>query len=269
MVEGIHREADRTLHLPRILCLHGGGTNARIFHAQCRALRARLQTKFRFCFVDAPFICQTSGPDVTRVYKHLGPFRRWLRWEPGHPEIDDRIAVKAIEAHLEAAIKEDDRRGATGEWVGLLGFSQGAKMCASLLLRQQVRTDKGFSKQDVGSNYRFAVLLAGRAPLVSLDTDLIDSPRLCHASQLGGTEFPFHGLIRDEHLLRLPTLHVHGLRDPGLELHRQMLDEYCEEESARLVEWDGDHRVPIKSHDVTLLVDRILCIARETGVLIE
>lgn len=44
-----------TLHLPRILCLHGGGTNAKIFHAQCRVLRAELKGIFRLCFAEAPF----------------------------------------------------------------------------------------------------------------------------------------------------------------------------------------------------------------------
>ena len=36
------------LALPRLLCLHGGGTNARIFYSQTRALRAQLRSQFRF-----------------------------------------------------------------------------------------------------------------------------------------------------------------------------------------------------------------------------
>jgi hypothetical protein len=55
----IHEEA--TLYLPRILCLHGGGTNAKIFRAQCRVLRAELGSKFRLCFAEAPFSSQ-PGP---------------------------------------------------------------------------------------------------------------------------------------------------------------------------------------------------------------
>ncbi|KAA6409325.1 MAG: citrinin biosynthesis oxidoreductase [Lasallia pustulata] len=255
---------DQTLYLPRILCLHGGGTNANIFRAQCRILRAELRSKFRLCFAEAPFPSQ-PGPDVVSVYKQCGPFRRWLRSGPEHPRIDPKAAVGMIEESLHAAMMEDDGKGATGEWVGLLGFSQGAKMCASLLFRQQVRTEK-LGKHRAGSNYRFAVLMAGRGPLVSLDPDLAMNPALIDASQIGLSDFPDQqSLQRREHVLRLPTIHVHGLRDQGLELHRHLLEKYCDG-SARLVEWDGNHRVPIKTKDVAAIVREIPDVAEEEGV---
>ena len=256
---------DRTLHLPRILCLHGGGTNARIFRAQCRVLIAELRSKFRLCFAEAPFPSQ-PGPDVVSVYNQYGPFRRWLRSGLEHPRIDPEAAVCMIEQSLHAAMREDDRQGATGEWVGLLGFSQGAKMCASLLFRQQVRTEM-LGKHRAGSNYRFAVLMAGRGPMVSLDPNLIMSPALMDASQIGLSDFPDQQFLeRREHVLRLPTIHVHGLRDQGLELHRQLLEKHCEGH-ARLIEWDGNHRVPIKTKDVAAIVREILVVAEEKGVL--
>lgn len=70
-----------------------------------------------------------------------------------------------------------------------------------------------------------------------------------------------------EHLLRLPTIHVHGMRNPGLEQHRKLLYEFWDERHARLVEWDGDHRVPIKTKDVTVIVREILSMAKDIGVL--
>jgi len=257
-----------TLHLPRILCLHGGGTNARIFQAQCRVLRKQLESRFRLCFAEAPFLSQ-AGPDVIAVYKNFGPSKRWLRWLPGHPQIDAKSAVELVEESLYAAMREDDEKGATGEWVALLGFSQGAKMCASLLFRQQVRADK-LGIHRAGTNFRFAVLLAGRGPLVSLDPDLLMTPALVDASQLGLSAYPDEQtLCRKEHVLRLPTIHVHGLMDRGLPLHRRLLEQYCEKGTTRLVQWDGDHRVPIKTKDVAAIVAPILDIAKETGVLRE
>ena len=262
----IQEAQDSTLHLPRILCLHGGGTNARIFRVQCRILIRQLKSSFRLCFAEAPFSSQ-AGPDVTSVYREYGPFRRWLRWLPDHPEIEARSAVQKIEESLDAAKREDDRKGATGEWVALLGFSQGAKMCASLLLRQQVRSEK-LGKHRSGTNYRFAVLLAGRGPLVALEPELVMTPALADASQIGSPIWLHEGFSgRQEHILHLPTIHVHGLRDQGLDLHRQMLERYCEKENTRLLEWDGDHRVPIKSKDVAAVVAQILDIGKETGVL--
>jgi len=256
------RAKDSTLHLPRILSLHGGGTNDRIFRAQCSVLERKLKSTFRFCYARAPFPSE-AGPDVLSVYERWGPFRRWLRWLPDHPEIDAHTAVEEIDECLKAAMEEDDRKGATGEWVGLLGFSQGAKMCASLLYRQQIRI-KMLGKSHAGFNYHFAVLFAGRAPLVSLESAHLYSSTLPDASQSSTDEL---GFTTKANLLHLPTIHVHGLKDKELHLHQQLLDQCCAKGSTRLVEWDGEHRMPIKTRDVNAVVDVILAVARETGVL--
>lgn len=268
-------EKDPSLHLPRVLCLHGGGSNAKIFRAQCRTLIAKVKSHFRLVFADAPFPSQ-AGPCVLSVYADWGPFRRWLRWTPEHPEINAAAAVAAIENSLQQATDEDDRKGATGEWVALLGFSQGAKVSASLLFRQQVRAEK-LGRGGAGqywarrTNFRFAVLLAGRGPLVSLDSELIMTPALPDASamSLGSYEDGVSDEEKQEHILQMPTIHVHGMQDPGLELHRRLLERYCEKGSTRLVEWDGDHRVPLKNKDVAAVAEQIFDLARQTGVLKE
>ncbi|KAL1959045.1 hypothetical protein VTO42DRAFT_3286 [Malbranchea cinnamomea] len=259
---------DPTLHLPRILCLHGGGVNAEVFYIQCRALRHYLSSKFRFCFAEGPFFCD-AGPGVLPVYKDYGPFRRWMRWLPEHPVIDPESVATEIDYSIQSAMEEDNRKGATGEWVGVLGFSQGAKVAAGLLFRQQVRSEK-LGPENAGSKFRFGIILAGRAPLVALDPALMTSPALLSASEtsdeFSGWDYLSQTENRD-HILRLPTVHVHGLRDPGLPLHRQLLERYCEKGTTRLVEWDGGHRVPIKTHDVEAVVKQIIEVAVETGVL--
>ena len=127
-------------------------------------------------------------------------------------------------------MNEDDARGATGAWVGLLGFSQGAKMAASLLFTQQQRAEI-LGAANAGSDFRFAVLLAGRAPLVSLDPELVMSSALADASQstLVFANSPDKAdLEKWKHVLRLPTIHVHRRQDQGLHLHRRLLEQYCE-----------------------------------------
>ena len=256
---------DSTLHLPRILCLHGGGTNAQIFNAQCRVLRAQLKSTFRLCFANAPFPSET-GPDVLAVYKDAGPFRRWLRWQSWHPEIDASTTVWEIDTALRSVMEDDDRKGATGEWVGLLGFSQGAKLGAALLFRQQVRAEwLGESRTE--TNFRFGVLMAGRGPLVSLDPELLMTPSLVDAAHVGSQVYISPDEHSTDHILRIPTIHVHGVRDPGLELHRKLLEGYCAKESTRLIEWDGNHRLPIKDTVVARIVREILAVARETGAI--
>lgn len=265
-IKDFSRTEDQGLHLPRILCLHGGGTNAKIFRAQCRVIKARLQSRFRLCFAEAPFPSK-PGPDVVSVYKEYGPFRSWLRSGSEHPRVDPKATTTTIQKSLHTAMQEDDKQGADGEWVGLLGFSQGAKMCASLLFNQQVRAEK-LGEHQAGSHFRFAVLLAGRGPLVSLDPTLAVDPTLVDTSQVAQSDQPNQRKVKvDEHALHLPTIHVHGTQDPGLELHKQLLDDYCEG-NARVTEWDGNHRVPIKTKDVAAVVQQIYDVAKEEGVLV-
>ena len=268
---------DPTLHLPRILCLHGGGTNSRIFRAQCRIIRRHLENSFRLVFADAPYLSK-PGPDVTSVYADWGPFRSWMKPQPGAAncpfstpphrandvlmpvhEGNPNEVIKDIDGSLTAAIRADDEAGATGEWVGLLGFSQGAKLAASLLLREQYQKDlAGLSYQSSYRpskcpKFRFAVLLAGRGPLVSLIPDF---------QALFGREEDVQ-----EAILRLPTVHVHGLQDEGLEFHRDPRDRCCVKESTITVEWDGNHRVPIKASDVTAVVRALMTVYQKSKLL--
>lgn len=257
----------QTLHLPRILCLHGGGTNARIFKAQCRQLSRVLEPHFRLAYAEAPYDSM-PGPDVVSVYADYGPFKRWLRWLPEHAEVSDQKAIRDIDAALQKAMDADTQSGATGPWVGLLGFSQGAKLAASMLFRQQKRAEVlGTERQ--GSEWRFAVLMAGRAPIVALDPAVCCSTMLSDPGQVGLRGQPdLMDLVSDDHVLSLPTIHVHGVLDPGLDLHRDLLQHYCSKDSARVFEWNGAHRVPLKGTDVNPLVDEILDVARETGMFV-
>ncbi|PWY79149.1 hypothetical protein BO70DRAFT_257829, partial [Aspergillus heteromorphus CBS 117.55] len=239
-------------HLPRLLLLHGGGTNARIFRSQCRSLRAALTPYFRLVFVDAPFP-SVPGPDVIKVYEKWGPFRCWIPQPPCSNAVHSRgEVVRGVQGALRKAMTDDDARGGRGEWVGVLGFSQGAKVAASLLVGMQ-----GGRKREggMGLRLRFGVLLAGRAPVVRLEGEDEDE------DEDDGEGLEDYGAV-----LELPTLHVHGMRDPGLSLHRELLG-ICERGTARLVEWEGEHRVPIRSADVGVVVTEILGMARAAGVL--
>lgn len=248
------KPATDDLTLPRILCLHGGGVTGEVFRAQARALIKALPS-FRLVFADGPFFCD-AGPGIVPVYEDCGPFRRWLRWLPEHAEIDDDSAAEEVMYAIRTA-KDGD--AGTGPWVGMLGFSQGAKLAASLLHEQQVRVER---EGTADTDYRFAVLLAGRQPLISF-SELSSSPATLPAGAISeGFQYPGES----DRILRLPTIHVHGLSDPGLHLHRQLMDKYCDRESVTLVEWDGTHRVPLKKTDVDKICTEIYRVAREQGV---
>jgi predicted esterase len=266
-------ETPNTTHLPRMLCLHGGGVNAAIFKVQSRSLIRHLQHSFRLVWADAPFFCDPH-PDIIDVYGSYAPFRRWHRWMPEHPEVDDGSTIDEIGYALRTAMEDDDREGGTGEWVGLMGFSQGAKLSASLLLEQQAREQEtqrsGLRELRMGLiglpgiNWRFGILLAGRAPPSNLNPEIMKSRALIGAAALADG-FQFCKVDVDAILCK-PTLHVHGTVDPGLYLHQKLLHDYCKEGTKTLVEWEGAHRIPIKTNDVDRVVNAIYNIAESTGV---
>lgn len=248
-----------TIAHPRILCLHGGGTNASIFYMQCRALSHNLKSHYRLVFAEAAFP-SIPGPDVLTVYAECGPFKRWVvTAEPNAVEKKPGETWTAIEKQLGDAMDDDDRLGATGEWVGILGFSQGAKIAASVLLRQQEAAAGLGRMKRPGKGFRFGVLMAGRGPLLSYDWE--------NALWLDGDErFDYASNQKANRILRIPTIHVHGLQDPGLGYHQILLEEWCDPSTTRLVEWEGNHRLPFKTWDVKLVVDKIHEIAAQEGV---
>lgn len=242
------------LHAPRILCLHGGGVTGEVFRMQARSLIKYLPD-FRLVFADGPFFCD-PGPGIVPVYEDCGPFRRWLRWLPHHQEIDDESAIEEVMYNIDTCKREDE---GTGPWVGMIGFSQGAKLSASLLYDQQIRMEKTGKAE---TDYKFAVLLAGRSPLVCF-SEYSKHPALVSAGAISeGFDYPHPS----PHVLRLPTIHVHGLNDNGLHLHRKMLRQYHDPKTATVIEWDGIHRVPIKKTDVEPITREIYRVAREQGV---
>lgn len=227
---------------------------AEVFKMQARALVAYLPD-FRLVFADGPFFCD-PGPGIVPVYEDYGPFRRWLRWLPEHVEIDDESAIEEVMYNIETCKRGDEGHG---PWVGLLGFSQGAKLSASLLYDQQIRMQEdGHAPTD----YKFAVLLAGRSPLVSF-CDHSRHPALVTAGQIS-EGFEYKG--ESPHVLSIPTIHVHGLADKGLHLHRRMLKQYHDPRTSTIIEWGGDHRVPLRSADVDPIAQEIYRVAREQGV---
>jgi pimeloyl-ACP methyl ester carboxylesterase len=264
--------ADPPLHLARILCLHGGGVNATVFRLQCRRfLTGTLASHFRLVFVDGPFLC-SAHPAIERVYGDYGPFYRWLRWQDEHDEVHAHEAAGMILSQCKAAMDSDP---GTGDWVGVLGFSQGAKIASSLLWLQErmAKTSDGPCRLPLlgpDVSFRFGVLMAGSAPLVNLDpTGTVGStPR--HMATAEGLSMAFADWPESnegEHTIGTPTLHVHGLQDPGIDRHRKLMTLYCKTGTSELAEWDGDHRIPIKTPDVELVVSKVLKLARETGVL--
>ncbi|KAL7794323.1 serine hydrolase FSH [Trichoderma ceciliae] len=255
-----------SLRLPRILCLHGAGVNAQVFRIQCRAIIARLKDQFRFVFAEA-FLETEAHETVIAVYGELAPFYRWLSYKPEHPEMESTIASQKIVRQITRAMEED---AGTGEWVGLLGFSQGGRISSGLLWAQE-HIEEEDKRPMPGVRFRFAVIMASPGPAVHIDTTgTLPKPR--HLPGAGErinefTDWPEMGTTDDEHhLITTPTLHVHGLQDPDIENHRQLHKLYFKQGTAKRLEWDGDHRLPIKTKDVERVANKMIELAEQTGM---
>ncbi|GAB0138553.1 hypothetical protein EsDP_00006785 [Epichloe bromicola] len=247
--------------LPRILCLHGGGVNGRVFRLQCRTIISQLAHAFRLVFMDGPY-ASNPHPDIVAVYGHLGPFHHWL---PPTDEEEPTAGARHVMDSCLAAMENDD--DGSGPWVGVLGFSQGAKIAISLLWAQrraEVLLGPGHARTDI----RFGVIMAGSAPVVCLDPRL---PRPRHVAEatanVSGPSFEdWPDAPCGHHVVDVPTLHVHGLKDAGIERHRKLLALYCEPGRTSVVEWDAGHRLPFKTGDVQRVVSSMLDMARHAGV---
>lgn len=201
--------------LPVVLCLHGFGTNAAIFKLQTRHVRAALESEVRFVFVDGPFDAP-PGPGVLPCFADCGPFFSWFSsWRNASIEQSAADHLAILQAINDCLAKHnltcDDING-------VLGFSQGA-LAASLIsiLRQNRFT--------TWQSLRVAILLCGAYHDV-------------------------RPLITQGKRLDIPSIHVHGLRDPLLPSSRLLYSQIFSKEAAIMIEMDIDHTLPHERSDI-------------------
>lgn len=199
---------------PAILCLHGGGTNQTIFQMQTIRIQRLLAEEFEFVFTTAPFE-SGPGPGMIPSFEGCGPYFRWtLQAEPTEVPEETRTLLSRL-------AKEQIMKDGRG-FVGVLGFSQGAKLAAGLLLEEQL--GKGM---DWGEGLTFGVICNGVSP-----------PMTTWLSQ-----------EEKDTDITIPTLHLIGESDPWKEESRRLRSAHCRIEQAALIECDVDHRLPVSLED--------------------
>src|SRR5690606_29759939 len=125
----------------------------------------------------------------------------------------------------------------------------------------QQRLVDEFGEDAAWTNFRFGVLMAGQGPLVVLDPALKKLKGIAHAGDHSLLFNDWPGPADTEHLLRLPTLHVQGLHDPGLKAHERLHDLYCKEGPAFKIQWPGDHRIPFRPAEAKVMAAEIIKLA--------
>lgn len=221
-----------TSPLPVIICLHGGGTNSTIFNVQTIRLQRALTSYFDLVFLDAPF-ASPAGPGVLPFFEGCGPFYRW--GNHGSPDLSDETRRK-IRDRIEEVEKGkgDFEKKGKREVVGVLGFSQGGRCAAGLVLEQQLGVE---SPLNSFKGFKFGVFLNSTSPpLVS--ASLTDEER--------------------KEKVRLRGVHIIGSEDPWRDEGFKLWKEHFEEESSVLEELECGHRLPVKEEDTQKIVKEIV-----------
>lgn len=243
----------------RFLCLHGRGTNSDIFETQLSALFSRISPLHTFDFVDAQFDC-SAAPGISHLYPP--PYLSW------HSQYETQD-IQEVHDFLVSIVEED------GPYDGVIGFSQGAALAASILLSSEYsRDDYGLTRgaaplfkiaiffnavmlfspsPDIGSNIgreikmqeeRLAGFLQGvdSSPSANHDVRSIYSEGDKSSFDLPPSIF---GFIPETFPTRIaiPTLHVIGMNDQ-FSKHSQDLVKLCDPDKIQVLYVDGGHEIP-------------------------
>jgi predicted esterase len=133
----------------RILCLHGFRTNARILQFQCRDVVRLLGGRAEFVFVDAPHAARGKAEPIVEQLFPGEPLFEW--WNKN----DETGAYEGLGATIDSVERACAERG---PFDGVLGFSQGACLAATLLERQ---VDDGAAARTA---FRFGIIVSGFVP---------------------------------------------------------------------------------------------------------
>ncbi|KAL8902862.1 MAG: hypothetical protein Q9207_004327 [Kuettlingeria erythrocarpa] len=209
----------------RFLCLHGKGTNSRIFESQTAALRYRLGNDHTYDFVEGSIPCDAALEVATFSSSDDEFFAYFDDVSPA----SCRQALEDLEAYIKSA----------GPFDGLMAFSIGAVLGATLLV-QRAQTNAALP-------FRLAVFFCGGAP--------------SDPSALNEDKFRFLDGAFDGEVLHLPTAHVLGKNDPRNPSWGPQLAKLCSSQLATTFVHERGHDIP-SWHDQLGLERTVQCIQR-------
>jgi len=216
---------------PAILCLHGSGTNSTIFNVQSIRIQRALASHFSFVFIDGPY--ETGpGPGVVPFFEGCGPYFRWISFT-GQLDMPERTREL-----LSKTVEQQRKKDGLG-FVGVMGFSQGGRAAAGMLLEQQLKRGTGRKE-----GLRFGIFLNSMVPPMA------------------------YGLTEQElaEQIDCPSLHVIGVDDPWREGGQRLGLEHFDQGQSVIMEFNVGHRLPVLEEDTAMIVTEILRMYQETSV---
>ncbi|KAN0063261.1 hypothetical protein ACQY0O_004425 [Thecaphora frezii] len=237
----------------RVLCLHGKGTNSNVMNTTMRPLIRNLGSSVEFHFLNGRVPCapyhgiQQFFPDQPYYAWYDTPTRENL--EDAYTYVLTYILSKGL-----------------GYFDGIIGFSQGAAVAATLAIRHQ---DKLFSFAaflcggrpfDPATGFRYEHIPGKRngfAPppfeLETSDENRTVSIRRTSSIDRRNREITPASAKKTQltplYAIRIPTVHLLGMQDSAKAEGRKLI-ELCDPKQCEYYEYDGGHCLPRKSGDV-------------------
>ncbi|TVY30664.1 Esterase [Lachnellula hyalina] len=212
----------------KILCLHGIGTNSEIFEAQIAGLIYELGTDYDFQFIDGAY----PWPAAPGIREMFG----------------DQICYSYYDGSAQSAYQAVDDLAAyacsNGPYDAVLGFSLGATLAATLLLRD---ADQELCKPDQcrpgGPTFRCAFFFCGTLP--------------CdwHQLELGEMKFLDAGDIKQP--IQIQTLHVWSPADVAYPGQSAQVADMCDNRKKKVVTHGEGHAIPSQRGILTNIANDI------------
>jgi len=248
----------------RVLCLHGKGTSGEIFSAQTVSFRQLMgdDIHFDFHFVDGP-LDSSSAPGIDIFY---GP-PYYAFWEG-----ENVTEIQAAREWLADLIAK------SGPYDGVMMFSQGCMLGASMLLRHQIQTPHQ------PPPFKFAIFICGGAPLREMESlgysiapnvwerDRSSRSALQHKAALStilsqgsarwtevDTSITAEDLadeITGPYLIKIPSVHIYGRKDPRYYAGMQ-LSNLFDKQTQRTYDHQGGHEIPRSEAVCRKIVDLV------------
>jgi predicted esterase len=239
--------------LPRILCLHGAGSSGNIFRAQGRKIFQSLRHEFQFVFVDAPFP-STAGPGMYPTYADSGPFFRWQCDLSASSSFD--ITEEEVLAETEKVWQSLEAQLCSpggGPFVGVMAFSQGARVATGLLLHLEKKRDQHCSGLP---KIKFIIVNSATYPplLFESESDLGDALD----ASLDRNSFK---------KVSISSIHIEGSNDPWNPESVKMREEYFDQQLSTVIPFVGGHQVPVTDKDADEITVAIRKVAAQASVL--
>lgn len=206
----------------RFLCLHGWGINSEIFEIQTAALRYHMGGDHTYEFVDGSFLCPAL-PGIEAIY---GPQDECYAYF-------DPLSLSSI---CKATEDLKNYIAADGPFDGVIGYSQGAALAATLLVQ-----DRAARPSHPTSLFKCAIFLSGGVPFDPV--------------AMGRSELRELDPAVDGEPITIPTANIWGLNDFDFPNTSPKLCKLCKAECRTEVIHQGGHEIPtLKGENLTNIV---------------